>query len=125
MTNVIQFPKKQKRLPPLPRHRVFYLGYRYAGPMLCQEIQHVYLKRKSIVDGVRWWSMITYGKYDDDNCRTYSIELEECEENDVPDMLTRFDMDEEVTFAELEDMGWRGKIMYSAEIIQLSQLKED
>jgi hypothetical protein len=34
-------------------------------------------------------------------------------------------MDEEVTFAELEDMCWRGKIIYSAKIIQLSQVKED
>ena len=37
----------------------------------------------------------------------------------------KFYMDEEVTFAELEDMCWQGKIMYSAKIIQLSQAKED
>ena len=54
--------------------------------------------------------MITYGKYDESDRRTYSIELEECHENDVPDMLDMFDVGNEVNFAELEAMGWRGEV---------------
>ena len=58
--------------------------------------------------------MITYGKYDESDSRTYSIELEECHENDVPDMLDMFEVGDEVNFAELEEMGWRGKVTNSA-----------
>ena len=45
MNNILIFPKKEKRTKPLPRQRVFYIGFRYAGPMLCQEVQNIYLKR--------------------------------------------------------------------------------
>ena len=43
-----------------------------------------------------------------------SIELQQCEENDVPDMLEAFDLGKDVTFSELADMGWQGQVMYSA-----------
>ena len=116
MTNIVNFPQKEKRPLPMPRQRVFYIGYRYVGPMLCQDVQSLYLKRKGIKHGDRWWAMITYGKYDESDSREYSIELEECLENDVPDMLDMFDVGNEVTFSELEDMGWRGQVMYSAPV---------
>ena len=110
MTNIVNFPKKEKRSKPLPRQRVFYIGYWYVGPVLCQEVQRLYLKRKGFKNGTRYWSVITYGKYDESDNRTYSIEIEECEENDVPDMLEAFDLDNKVTLSELVDMGWRGNI---------------
>ena len=59
---------------------------------------------------------VTYGKYDESDTRTFSIELEQCEENDVPAMLEAFDLGNEVTFSELADMGWRGKVMYSVPV---------
>ena len=119
MTNIVNFPSKEKRLKPLPKQRVFYLGFRYVGPMLCQDVQNLYLKRKGLNDGIRWWSIITYGKYDESDSKEYSIELEECKENDLPIMLDEFEMGSEVTFEELRDMGWRGQIDYSASLIKL------
>ena len=116
MTNIVNFPQKEKRSTPLPRQRVFYIGYRYVGPMLCQDLQKLYLKRKGVKHGIRWWAMITYGKYDESGYRKYSLELEECRENDVPDMLDMFDVGAEVSFAELEDMGWQGEVLYSAKL---------
>ena len=116
MTNIVNFPKKEKRSKPLPRQRVFYIGYWYVGPVFCQEVQRLYLKRKGLKNGTRYWSVITYGKYDESDNRTYSIEIEQCKENDVPDMLESFDLSNEVTFAELADMGWRGKVSYSAPV---------
>ena len=92
MTNIVNFPKKEKRPAPIPRQRVFYIGYWYVGPMLCQEVQNLYLKRKGMKNGFRYWSVITYGKYDESDTRAYSIEIEQCEENDVPDMLEAFDL---------------------------------
>ena len=116
MTNIVNFPQKEKRPLPMPRQRVFYIGYRYVGLMFCQDVQSLYLKRKGLKHGERWWAMITYGKYDESDSREYSIELEECLENDVPDMLDMFDVGNEVTFSELEDMGWRRQVMYSAPV---------
>ena len=40
MTNIFQFPIKEEIYPPLPRKRVFYLGYRYVGGMCCQDVQN-------------------------------------------------------------------------------------
>jgi hypothetical protein len=116
MKNVIPFPIKAKRPSSLPRQRVFYIGFRYVGPMFCQDVQQLYLKRKGLVCGEKWWAMITYGKYDESDSRTYSIELEECHENDVPDMLDKFEVGNEVNFVELEEMGWQGKVSYSATV---------
>ena len=119
MNNIIIFPKKEKLAKPLPRQRVFYLGFRYVGPYLCQEVQNLYLKRKGINKGIRWWSILTYGKYDESDSKEYSIELEQCIEDDVPSMLDEFEMGEEVSFEELRDMGWQGQIDYSASVISL------
>ena len=113
MTNIVDFPQKRKRPIPMPRQRVFYIGFRYVGR---QDVQNLYLKRKGKKHGFRWWAMITYGKYDESDPRKYSIELEECLEDDVPDMLDMFDMGHELSFAELEDMGWRGNVLYTAPV---------
>ena len=121
MTNIVKFPTKVKREKPLPRQRVFHIGFRYVGPFLCQDVQSLYLKRKRVIEGVRWWSIIRYGHYDENDSREYSIELEECRENDLPDMLDEYDIGGEVTFDELKEMGWRGLVDHSATIIELSK----
>ena len=76
---VINFPTKL-RVPvkyekPLPRQRVFYLGFVYTGPQLCQDVMNLYLKRHGKKNGVRKWSLITYGKYDETDKQKYSIEI--------------------------------------------------
>ena len=121
MTNIVNFPHKAKREKPLPRQRVFYIGFRYVGPFLCQDVQSLYLKRKRVIDGIRLWSIIRYGHYDENDSREYSIELEECRENDLPDMLDEYDIGDQVTFDELREMGWRGLVDYSATIINISE----
>ena len=118
---IIKFPTNEKREKPLPKQRVFYIGFRYVGPFLCQDVQNLYLKRKSLIEGVRWWSIIRYGHYDENDSREYSIELEECRENDLPDMLDEYDIGDQVTFDELREMGWRGQVDYSATIINISE----
>ena len=95
MSNIFKFPKKYKSQETFfPRNRIFYIGFRYVGPCFCDELQVLYLKRNGVLEGKRWWSMITYAKFEDYNTREYSIELEKCEEDDVPNMLDDFDMGE-------------------------------
>ena len=125
MTEIIQFPSKQKRSKPVPKQRVFYIGYRYVGPMFCQDVQSLYLKRNGLINDTRTWSLIRYGKYDENDYKDYSIELDKCQENDLPDMLDEFDIGNQVNFDELRDMGWKGVIDYEAKVENLFKNKND
>ena len=125
MTNIVTSPQKEKREKPLPRQRVFYFGTRYVGPFLCQDVQNIYLKRNGLKEGPRTWSLTTYGKYDENDNKEYSIELDNCEENDLPDLLNEFDVGNQVTFDELREMGWRGQVECSATIIKLSEKNKE
>ena len=118
---VINFPTKL-RVPvkyekPLPRQRVFYLGFVYIGPQLCQDVMNLYLKRHGKKNGVRCWSLITYGKYDEFDTRNYSIELDFWDENDVPDLLKQYFIGEYIKLDDLRKFGWNGKVNQNAEII--------
>ena len=124
MSNIFKFPKKYKSQETFfPRNRIFCIGFRYVGPCFCDELQVLYLKRNGVLEGKRWWSMITYAKFEDYNTREYSIELEKCEEDDVPNMLDDFDMGEMVTYKDLRKMGWNGKIENSANILKFENYK--
>ena len=119
MTEIIQFPSKQKWSKPVPKQRVFYIGYRYVGPYLCQDVQNIYLKRNGLFKSTRTWSLIRYGKYDENECKEHSIELDKCEEYGLPDLLDEYDVGNQVTFDELRDMGWRGEIDYEGKLISI------
>ena len=110
MTNVISFPINKKRHSFSPWQRVFYIGYRYVGPMFCQDVQQLYLKRHGLNHSVRKWSLITYAPYDESSSRSYSIELECCDEDSVLEMLEKHDVRNDVTIADLFAMGWRGSL---------------
>ena len=118
---VINFPTKL-RVPvkyekPLPKQRVFYLGVIYTGPELCQEVTTLYLKRHGKQNGVRRWSLIYYGKYDEYDTRNYSIELDFCDEDDVPNMLCEYFIGNHIKLNDLRKFGWNGKVNHNAEII--------
>ena len=113
MTNIVLFPDKKAIFPPIPRHKVFYLGYRYIGGMCCQDVQNIYLKRKGMLHGNRYWAIITYDKYNN-YC---SLELEECHEDDVIEMINMFDLDSFPSIKTLRSMGWRGKIKNNANLL--------
>ena len=122
---VIKFPKNicipLKYEKPLPRQRVFYIGIVYTGPLLCQDVTELYLKRHGKIDGKRKWSLITYGKYDEFDKRNYSIELDICDEDDVPDMLCQFYIGNHITFDDLRKFGWNGKVFNNAKIIDFKK----
>ena len=106
---------------PLPRQRVFYLGVIYTGPEQCQNEMKLYLERHGKKNGVRKWSLITYDKYDEYDKHKYSIELDRCDEDDVPDMLCQFYIGEHITFNDLRKFGWKGKVYQNAEIINFKK----
>ena len=122
---VIKFPRNicipLEYEKPLPRQRVFYLGVVYTGPPLCQDVTELYLKRHGRINGERKWSLITYGKYDEFDKRNYSIELDICDEDDVPDMLCQFYIGNHITFDDLRKFGWNGKVYNEAKIIEFKK----
>ena len=99
---------------PLPKQRVFYIGYRYVGSMFCEEIQDVFLKRKGKVNGNQKWSFLTYPKCEE-NGRCYSFQIDECFQDKVPKLIELLELEKVVTLKELRNMGWRE----SAAIINL------
>lgn len=104
MTNVVhvKFPNKSERKK--PRQRVFYLGQYYAGPPLCQSLEKLWIKRKP---NNRW----TFLQY---HCgRAY--EQEECDGNDILDVLQNIPFEDEVTLDDLLEMGW----YHQGEIVNL------
>ena len=120
---IIEFPRNVcvplEYESPLPRQRVFYLGIVYTGPAMCQEVTKLYLKRHGKKNGNRKWSLITYEKYDEYDQREYSIELESCQEDDVPEMLSQYFIGEHISIDDLRTFGWNGKTNQNAEIIEL------
>ena len=68
-------------------------------------------------NGKRKWSIITYEKYDEYDAREHSIELDECDENDIYKMLSEWNLANDVSLDELKRMGWNGRISCNAEII--------
>jgi len=122
---IIKFPRNicipLKYEKPLPRQRVFYLGVVYTGPPLCQDVTELYLKRHGKINGTRKWSLITYGKYDEFDKRNYSLELDICDEDDVPDMLCQYYIGNHITFDDLRKFGWNGNVFNNAEIIEFKK----
>ena len=106
MSNVIKvnFPKKSTRK--YPRQRVFYIGQYYCGPPLCQSLQKLWLKRKP---NNRWVFLeYHYGR---------AYEQEECDGDDLPNVLDNIPMVDEVTIDDLLQMGW----YHRGEVIQLNE----
>ena len=101
----------------LPKQRVFYIGYRYVGPMFCEEIQDVFLKRKGKVNGNQKWSFITYPKCEESG-RYYSFQIDECFQDEVPNIIELLELEKVVTLKELRNMGWKE----SAEVINFLKI---
>ena len=122
---IIKFPRNicvpLKYEKTLPRQRVFYLGVVYTGPPLCQDVADLYLKRHGKINGKRKWSLITYGKYDEFDKRNYSLELDWCNEDDVPDMLCQYHIGNHITFDDLRKFGWNGNVINNAKIIEFKK----
>ena len=122
---VINFPKNIcvpfKYEEPLPSKRIFYLGVIYTGPALCQDVTTVYLKRHGKKNNIRKWSLIYYGKYDEFDKYDYSIELDFCDEDGVPDMLSQYDIGNHITYDYLRKFGWNGQVYSNAKIIEFKK----
>ena len=117
-SNVRKLSKYIFNRRPLPKQRVFYIGYRYVGPMFCEEIQDIFLKREGKVNGNQKWSFITYPKCEESG-RYYSFQIDECFQDEVPNIIELLELEKVVTLKELRNMGWKE----SAEVINFLKIE--
>ena len=101
MSNVIRvnFPKNSERK--LPKQRVFYLGVYYAGPPLYQSLEKLWLKRRP---NNRWvLQQKIHGRVQ---------EYDECDGNDLLNVLEGIPFADAIDIDDLLDMGWyhEGKV---------------
>lgn len=102
MSNVVcvKFPEKLTRK--VPKQRVFYLGVYYAGPPFSQSLEKLWLKRRP---NNRW---VLQQKI---SGRVY--EYEECDGNDLLNVLEGIPLADEINIDDLLNMGWyhQGEIL--------------
>ena len=98
MAQIISFKRdcKTESYGHTPYQRVFYVGYRYVGPMLCQEVQRIYLKKKK------------FGRY----CFQFYaegmvFELGEFPIKEFSSRLDELNLEEAISNGELVALGWR------------------
>ena len=116
MNVIVKFPSIKNEKKTTPRRRVFFLGSRYFTTRFDQELCDLYLKRGGSTADTRYWSIITYYKIEGESGLRPVI-LEECQEKEVPDLLQSFDLQDDVSFKDLRNMGWKG-VGYSAQIVR-------
>ena len=106
---VLRLPRRRRVSPSYrkPRRRVFYLGYRCIGPMFCQDIQRVYLKRHRDDE----WSFLHYEE-------GYSFEFEHFKGPELLERLSLLRLEDEISMEQLRATGWRDPLDY--DVIQLS-----
>tara|TARA_B100000242_G_C42901478_1_gene418101 strand:+ start:130 stop:765 length:636 start_codon:yes stop_codon:yes gene_type:complete len=115
MNNIIYFPENKKSHY-TSKKRVFRAGFRYLGPPMHQELQHIFLKRGPRSDKPRIWSIIIYEKNDMGSSRKHPIEIEKCQEDELPNVLRELEVIDKPCIDELREMGWRGKVFRETKI---------
>ena len=67
------------------------------------------------------YDLETYDKYDETDKRKYSIEINFCDEDDVPYMLREHSIGEDIKLDDLRSFGWNGKVDHNAKIIEFKR----
>ena len=106
----------------IPKKRCFYLYHKYDKDdfdfKLCQihgHVQNFYLKRNGKKKDKQHWSVISYKTKEEYGLsKTFSVQLDECIEEDLLEMIERVFIKYEVDLSllpsksELKSYGWKG-----------------
>ena len=116
---VIKFPEIIKLDPNrFHRQRLFYIGKVLEDPPYLSKYQEYYLRRNEKVRGNKDWSLKIFGlKKKDTRHRMHTISS--CDDDQLIDMLEKWNLIDQISYKKLFWMGWRGKINRSAKILKL------
>lgn len=123
MSAVVKFPKII-RLDPnrFHRQRLFYIGKVLEGSSYSGNYQEYYLRRNEVIRGNKRWSLKIFGlKKKDLEPRMHAISS--CNDDQLLDMLERWNLLDQISYKKLFWIGWRGKIKKSAKIIDFKLSK--
>ena len=123
MTNILVFPKQFNTVPKgYPRQQLFLVGKFFIGPIYDRKVTYYYLRRNlrrgESTNKIKTWSLKIFREH------TYTsdfklIEIDICKENEVINMLEKWNLFNQVTYKKLHRMGWKGKIKKDAIIINI------
>ena len=125
MTDILLFPQKLIKIPnKYPRQQLFLVGKIYSGPVYDKKVTHYYLRRNTrrndTSNKVKTWSLKIF-KTEKDTNDVKLIEIDSCIENEVIEMLEKWNLFNQLTYKKLHRMGWRGKIKRDAIIVNIKQ----
>ncbi len=126
MKNIIPFPKQITTIPNgYPRQQLFLAGKISHGPIYDNKFTYYYLRRNirrgENTNKEKTWSLKTFQEQKE-TCDLKLIEIDVCNENEVIEMLEKWNLFSQVTYKKLHRMGWKGKIKKNAIIVNLKQL---
>ena len=125
MTNILLFPKQFTKVPKgYPRQQLFLAGKISDGPIYDKKVVYYYLRRNlrrgEDTNKVKTWSLKIFHKQNVAGDLKL-IEIDNCNENEVIEMLVKWNLFSQVTYKKLHRMGWKGEIKNNAIIINFKQ----
>lgn len=125
MTNILLFPQKLVKIPNrYPRQQLFLVGKIFSGSVYEKKVTFYYLRRNTrrndTSNKIKTWSLKIF-KTQKDTGDVKLIEIDFCIENEVIEMLEKWNLFDQLTYKKLHRMGWRGKIKKDAIIIKIKQ----
>ena len=124
MSAVIKFPKIIKLDPKrFHRQRLFYIGRVLEGPSYSCNYQEYYLRRNKVIRGNKRWSLKFFGLKKKTNLEPRMHTISSCDDDQLLDMLERWNLLDQISYKKLFWIGWRGKINKSVKIINFKVSK--
>ena len=128
MSKILSFHKPFINIPKgYPRQQLFLVGKIYVGPDHNRTVTYYYLRRNlrrgEITNKVTTWSLKIFGNKEGTDQETF-IEIDTCTENEVIEMLEKWNLFHQVTYKKLYGMGWKGQIKKDARVVYLKSSKK-
>ena len=99
-----------------PRQRLFYIAKLSKGPIYNSYFEYYYLRRNDKVRGIKGWSLKIFG-LKKNNLEPCMHTISSCNDNELIEMLEKWNLINQVSYKNLYRMGWRGNVNKSAKII--------
>ena len=105
------------------RQRLFYIGRVLEGPSYSCNYQEYYLRRNKVIRGNKRWSLKIFGLKKKTDLEPRMHAISSCDDDQLLDMLEKWNLLDQISYKKLFWLGWRGKIKKSAKIINFNLSK--
>ena len=124
MSLVVKFPEIIKLNPNrFHRQRLFYIGKVLVGPSYSCRYKEYYLRRNEVIRGNKRWSLKIFGLKKKTDLEPCMHAISSCNDDQLLEMLEKWNLIDQISYKKLFWMGWRGKINKSPNIINFKLSK--